>query len=126
MYLKEPNVNLFELLIAGLFGVVFCILIYSCNDGFSRDVTAEQAIVIDKTFKPAHTVTTLVPMGKVLVPQIIHRPDAWYLSVKTSKEICTKSVSESFYKSVGVDSKVFAHIGKGLIFSNRVCTRLTN
>lgn len=41
--------------------------------------------VYDKEFTPAHSTTTMIMAGKVMVPSTIHHPDSWRICIEGQK-----------------------------------------
>ena len=64
--------------------------------------------VVETRFEPAHTTTTIVTSGKVMVPVITHHPDRWFAKVRDKEdgEIKAREISRALYESVKVGDYV--------------------
>jgi hypothetical protein len=53
---------------------------------FNRSLTVHSGIVIDKTYTPAHTTTTMLLVGKIMVPQTQYYPESWSVTISGRNE----------------------------------------
>jgi hypothetical protein len=70
--------------------------------------TIEQLEVV-----PAHTTTSNILVGKVMVPQIIHHPESYHVHFDIKDTDTSISVSRPFFDSVDVGQRVEVNYGYG-------------
>ncbi|WP_077920441.1 hypothetical protein [Spirosoma sp. 209] len=75
-------------------------------DNVGMPVKEGKGVVIGKRIAPAHTTTTWVMSGKVLVPVITRHPTVWYLDIQVDAQTDEMHVSEARYNKTPIGKTV--------------------
>ena len=67
--------------------------------------------VVETYMEPAHTTTTMVLSGKILVPVITRHPDRWYARIRDDKDekIKVRAISKAACESLRIGEYVELH-----------------
>ena len=79
--------------------------------------------IIQKQYVKAHSTTSRMMVGKVMVPQTIRHPEKWQLTVKVSKSLPdtgTINVSRYVYSQVEINDQVSVKYSTGRLFKHFV------
>jgi len=82
-----------------LLSVVACGVYWGLENIFIDNKTTD-GIVIGKSFVPAHKTSSMIFIGKMMVPNVINHPNSWVVEVRVSNKTDFVGVDENFYKSV--------------------------
>ena len=108
----------FTVVLVILFGVIGCVLLgllfFSIDSAFIPTQHGT-AIIIEKEFTEAHTTTTMMLVGKVMIPQTMYHDDEYTLHVRRNNEEDSIDVEKSFYDAKNIGQEVPITYGRGRI-----------
>jgi len=96
--------------------------IYYCIDSVFRPTNESYGIIINKTFTPAHTETILVynVALKMSIPQTMHYPDDWSITVKVKELIGNISINQKLYDNLSENDNVWTNYSTGRLNKNNI------
>lgn len=75
-------------------------------------------VVINKYIEPAHTITSFVMVGKIMVPQTHNYPDVWYATIKINDRKDNVSFDEHIWYKLEIKQNVNCTYKSGIIFKS--------
>ena len=100
-------------------------LVFIGVDSVGVQTERAAATVVDKTFTPAHTTTTFVMSGKVMVPITTYYPDSWSIKVSpdgTNAVGCPASHAE--YDATQQGANIVVYLKQGRLSGGLYCDGL--
>ena len=86
---------------------------YYLVDSVGAQEYTDRGVIIDKSYSPAYTTTSMIMVGKTYIPQTIHHPESWDLKIKVNKDYDTISVSRSYYEKSKINQTVWVKYSRG-------------
>ena len=75
-------------------------------------------IIIDKSFSPAHSTTTFMMSGKVMIPITTFHSDAWYIYIQVNDIIGSYQVSNAYFDFAKINQHVDVEYSIGRIWNS--------
>lgn len=118
----DAFLNLLMLVLVCALVALIGLFIFWAADSVGTQTRTESATVIERTFTPAHSTTTMVMSGNVMVPIITYHPDSWSLTVELANGATTScTVSEDQYNANASGAVVKAIVKSGRISGGTYC-----
>jgi hypothetical protein len=89
------------------------------------NVTATRStvsVIEEKHVIPGHTATTLIPMGKVLMPITSYQAATYHLEYQIEGRVIDSSVEKPFYDQAHVGDRMRVEYGRGRLSGSSVPT----
>ena len=94
--------------------------IYAAVDLWGRPRFEQRGVITNREFVPAHTTSMVVynPATRMTLPEPVPHPDDWRVTVAVGNHSETVSMSQEFFDSVAVGTKVIAKVVRGRFSTN--------
>ena len=97
-----------------LAGTIFALSVWLVDSSF-MPVKEGHGVVVNKYVVAAHTTTTLMMSGKVMIPITTHHSTQWKLEVEVDGLVDDVSVREAYYERVPIGKRVYCQYTNGRI-----------
>lgn len=116
-YINEGILGIITLVLSVILLATVAMLILTLINEVNIDTKPVELKVEQVEFVPAHTTTTMVTVGKTMIPQTHRHPDAWEVTVQVSGESLTCDLSSP----VSEGEWITVNIGEGRLFGGFIC-----
>lgn len=101
------------LVFISLFGIIGFLFYIGINEIGIKETKSTITTIENKGILPAHTTTTYIMVGKVMVPNTVHHPESYWIYFDIEEQQCKESLTYSFFSELKKGDRIKVGYGKG-------------